>query len=216
MSATDRAADWRRATIVLLVAAAALLVVLVVTGAYLSTTYKPSVSQALDIPGLDDDVPPVRIVHRLVSTGFVLLSVALGVAAAGWAVVRRPRRQVVAPAAAVVPLVALAAAFSGHLLPWDQLALAVVTVDFGVDGVWVAAFDDRVRYVLMGSTEIDQSTYAFWTIVHVVLLPLLLAVAGGVLARLVTAARRTPDPGAGSPVAGDGAPTPDRPSTPAP
>ena len=216
MSATERAAEWRRATAVLLVVVAALLVVLVVTGAYLTTTYKPSVSQALDIPGLPDDVPPARIVHRLASIAFVVAALGLGVAALGAAVASRPRRRGLAPAGAVVPLVALAAGFSGYLLPWDQLALAVVTVDFGVDGVWFAAFDDRVRYVLIGSTEIDQSTYAFWTVVHVVVLPLLLAVAGAVVARLVTGARRTPDPGAASPAAAAGAPTPDTPSTPAP
>jgi quinol-cytochrome oxidoreductase complex cytochrome b subunit len=214
VSATE--ATLRRVALWLVVALAVLLVVLVATGSYLSTTYKPSVSQALDVPGLADDEPPVRVVHRLASTVFFVAATGLAGTTIALAALVGRRHRTSAVAGAAVMLVALGAGFSGYLLPWDQLALWAVTVGDDVYGVWFAAFDDQVRYVLVGSTEVEQSTYAAWTVVHVIVLPVLLAAAGAVVVRVLTAARRTRGPGAASPGAGDAAPTPDTPSTPAP
>jgi hypothetical protein len=72
---------------------------------------------------------------------------------------------------------------------WDQLALRAVTVGTGIHGLWYAAFNHEVRFVLIDGAEVDQSSFAPWAVVHLVV-PFL------VLAALVTgwlASRRVVD-----------------------
>lgn len=72
-------------------------------------------------------------------------------------------------------LATLAGAFTGSLLPWDQMSLWAVTVQGDLRGVLPAAFREDVRFVLIGTTEISQATYRMWTLVHLLGLPLAIA-----------------------------------------
>jgi quinol-cytochrome oxidoreductase complex cytochrome b subunit len=186
---------WRRAAVTFGLITLALLAVLAVTGAFLSTAYRPTVSQALrGIPGVDDDQQAARVIHRVVGLLTLLPAAGLLVAATVLSIRRWGRSGGLAGLAAIpVVLVLAAAALSGFLLPWDQLALFTVEVPRHVEGVWTAAFDDKVRYVLIGRTEIDQETYALWVILHVVVFPLLLVALAVFLGRSLRAARPSPD-----------------------
>jgi quinol-cytochrome oxidoreductase complex cytochrome b subunit len=90
-------------------------------------------------------------------------------------------------AGVAVLVTALAASFTGYLLPWDQLALWAVTAGTGIKGAQ-AIFDAPVKYILIGSREVSVSTYRFWAIAHVVLG--LLVAAAAVLAWLRTRVSR--------------------------
>jgi hypothetical protein len=78
---------------------------------------------------------------------------------------RRPAPIVAAVVATVTSAVAI---LTRDLVGWDQLALTSVTVGDSISGYWVAAFDDRVRFVLVDGQQVGQSTYARSLVVHLV------------------------------------------------
>jgi quinol-cytochrome oxidoreductase complex cytochrome b subunit len=164
------------------------LVVLVVSGVYLWFRYEPTAAAAWPTVRSLDQAPTwssrMRTTHRVAS----FLTIALALAAAILLVGRRidtGRRGAVAGVGVLVT--ALAASFTGYLLPWDQLALWAVTVGSNMRGVQ-ATFDTRVKYLLLGSREISLGTYRFWAISHLVLGALVAAAV--VLAWLRTRERR--------------------------
>ncbi len=61
------------------------------------------------------------------------------------------------------------------MIAWDQLALFRVTVGDGIEGYRIL-FDDDVRFVLIGGTEIVPSTILRMFVLHVVGALLLAAV----------------------------------------
>ena len=78
------------------------------------------------------------------------------------------RRPVPIVASAVATLAAAVAILTRDLVGWDQLALWSVTTGEDISGYWVAAFDDRVRFVVVDAQEVGQSTYARSLTVHLV------------------------------------------------
>ncbi len=134
---------------------------LAVTGVWLWFRYVPSASSAwpgTHVPATDESW--IRTTHRLVS----FLVVALAVTALALVIGRRVRSGVRGILAATGVLVtALAAAITGYLLPWDQLALWAVTVGSDIRGVQ-APFRSEVKYILIGSHEVSPGTYRFWAL----------------------------------------------------
>jgi quinol-cytochrome oxidoreductase complex cytochrome b subunit len=172
----DETRERSDAHVVRLVVVAALAVqvaLLAITGVVLVLFYRPaapSPAQAWSVVQL------VRVVHRVMS---MLLLPSAVVGAVVMAI--RPRRGVAAATALAVT--AAAATFTGYLLPWDQLALWAVTVGSRIEGYrWV--FDDRVRFVLLGGTEVGTDTITRWLAVH-------LALGLAAAALVVPIARRT-------------------------
>jgi quinol-cytochrome oxidoreductase complex cytochrome b subunit len=148
---------WRSLLLGALAALALLLVVLVLTGIALTTSYHPVA------PGADGSTGVAVDVHRLAATlaqSVVLVAV---VAALGWSYQVGRRAW---PGPAVVLALVLVASFTGNLLPYEQLALWAVTTGDSIQGVWLAAFDDRVRFVLVGGVEVSQATYQRWFLAH--------------------------------------------------
>lgn len=47
------------------------------------------------------------------------------------------------------------------------MALWAVTVGSHTEGMWLAAFSDDVRFVLIRGMEISQGTLRLWFIVHI-------------------------------------------------
>jgi len=82
---------------------------------------------------------------------------------------------------------ALAATFTGYLLPWDQLSLWAVTVGTNMRGYGPILHGHRVKYVLIGSTEVGTATFSRWFWVHTLVVPLVIAAA---LIGLVIKSRR--------------------------
>jgi quinol-cytochrome oxidoreductase complex cytochrome b subunit len=168
-----------RARIVLLWVVVLLAGVLAVSGFWLTFTYRPSAAQAW--PDVADPSPMQwpRMIH-VVAT-WLIVPASAGVVVASAAV-----KRAAAPAVGLLVLV-IALAYTGFLIAWDQLALWAVSSAGFPDGMWAAAFDDRVRFVLIGSVEISQGTLRLWFIVHGAVLAVVL---GPTLATVIRAGPR--------------------------
>jgi menaquinol-cytochrome c reductase cytochrome b subunit len=157
--------------------------VLVVTGIALFFVYRPSVGQAWsDVAGVSErwDVrmsAALRFVHRFASGLALPTSLALGIVVA-----LRPagNRRWTGPAlGAGLTVTAVLAAFTGYLLPWDQLALWAVRVGTNLSGYRPLFDPDTVRFVLLDGTEVGRVTVVRWLIVHAAVLgPALLVLLG--------------------------------------
>jgi quinol-cytochrome oxidoreductase complex cytochrome b subunit len=181
---------WLVATRVTAGIVATLFVALLVTGVVLIFRYEPSVNSFASVRSLEDrPILTARSVHRVAALLFVPAVAALAVASGGLFLVRRNRRPLALSMGAVV--VAVAAAFTGYLLPWDQLSLWAVTVGTNMRGYTPILDGHSVKYVLVGSSEIGPGTIDRWFWVHTVAIPV---VFGGALLVLVLLARRTRRP----------------------
>jgi quinol-cytochrome oxidoreductase complex cytochrome b subunit len=164
------------------IAAGAILVaavaVLAVTGFMLADRYRPTGAVEFDSPSELRTVETLHDWHQ----GAAVVAIAAGVVFT--VIAFRRRRRLLIGAAIAATAVLVGGYVSGPWLGWDQLALWAVTVgsEFEGYGVWEAAFDDDVRFVLQGGSEVDQDDYAAAVIIHNIALPALL------LAALVTAA----------------------------
>jgi cytochrome b-561 len=68
--------------------------------------------------------------------------------------------------------------FTGYLLPWDQLAFWAVTVSMNIVGS-VPAVGGAVRDLLIGGREIGQAALMRFYLLHIVVLPIAVAVLFG-------------------------------------
>jgi quinol---cytochrome c reductase cytochrome b subunit, bacillus type len=66
-------------------------------------------------------------------------------------------------------------AFTGYLLPWDQLAVWAVTVGTEMAG-FTPLFGQQVQFVLLGGTVIGPETLLRWYVLHVLALPFFLTI----------------------------------------
>ena len=154
-------------------AAAVLFLLLAVTGALLLVVYEPSPERAHGtVVRLVDEVPfgaLVRNAHHWAANGLVLVALLhlLRVFYRGGHL--PPRRGNWFVGVALLLLV-VACAFTGYLLPWDQLALWAVTVGTNMMG-YTPVFGSSVKYVLLGSKEIGSDTLLRWYVLHVLLFP---------------------------------------------
>jgi hypothetical protein len=101
------------------------------------------------------------------------------------------RRAVVAGSLLAAVVSALVTSLTRGMVEWDQLGLRAVTVGTDMSGYRTAAFDDRVRFVLMGGSEVSQGQYAVALLVHLgapVLGTLTLAIVAWTLRRAARAA----------------------------
>ena len=151
-----------RARIVLLWVVVFLAGVLAVSGVWLTFTYRPSAAQAW--PGVSDSSPLQwpRMIHLVAS--WLIVPASAGLMVASLAV-----KRATSPAVGLLVLV-MALAYTGFLIAWDQLALWAISSAGFPNGMWAAAFDDSVRFVLIGGTEVSQGTLRLWFIVHGALL----------------------------------------------
>jgi quinol-cytochrome oxidoreductase complex cytochrome b subunit len=184
-----------RARRVALVALTGEVLVLAVTGAVLYFAYVPTATQAFG-PGFPEAeggelAQAFRFVHRWVAW----LAVATSVIAAALLAIRSQPAEHMGRARVRGALLAVAmvvATFTGFLLPWDQIALSVVTVGGNLSGyTWLR--DDEILFLLVDNHEIAASTLLQWLVLHTVVL-------GGAVVALLGVAwrsgRHTPAPSA--------------------
>lgn len=172
---------WKVALFASLAVLGLLLGVLAATGVVLTIRYRPTVPGGTVSSGAPDQT--VRDLHRFAATLAQSVVLLAAVAALGWSY-RIGRRAWVGPA--VVLVLVLAASVTGGALPYDQVALWAVTVGDNLEGVWFAAFDDRVRFVLVGGTEVSQDLYQRVLLAHFALAAAAVAVLAAVAWRLRT------------------------------
>jgi quinol-cytochrome oxidoreductase complex cytochrome b subunit len=153
-----------------------LFLLLAVTGALLLVVYEPSPERAHGtVARLVDEVPfgaLVRNVHHWAANGLVLVTLLhlLRVFYRGGHL--PPRRGNWFVGVALLLLV-VGCAFTGYLLPWDQLAFWAVTISTGMlDYVPVAG--GALLRAARGGTDVGPSTLARFFVMHVAILPVTL------------------------------------------
>jgi len=158
-----------------------LLVVLATTGVGLVFTYAPGREQALALTP-HPAIAPARLLHR--TAGLALVPVAAALVAAGL----RGRPRVVAAGLVLIVLVG-ALVWTGYRLPWDQLALSATRTAGRFRGMVTAAFDANVSHVRIDGTDVGQAAFRGRLLLHVTVLPALLAVSGVGTARALRGRR---------------------------
>jgi len=166
---------------------AALFGVLLVTGLLLVFRYQPS--------GSFQGARPeswIRSTHRVASRLFVysaLATLGFSIAVSFERLLKRGTPAWVV--GSLIMLGALAASFTGYLLPWDELALAPVrTGDYR--GFAFLFGHPEVKFVLIGAVEVGKHTVRNWFFVHTIAAPVALVVLGVVGLRLTRRSRLVP------------------------
>ncbi len=76
-------------------------------------------------------------------------------------------------------LLTLFLSFTGYLLPWDQLAFWAITVGTNIV-TYVPWIGDELRYLMLGGTEVGQMALLRFYVLHIAVLPMVMAALVGV------------------------------------
>jgi quinol-cytochrome oxidoreductase complex cytochrome b subunit len=172
--------------------------VLVASGVWLVFNYRPSVDAGLPVARVRYPIAGIgwiRATHRYVSALAIVTSLGAAALVVADALVHDSgrRRVVMLVLGPLLVFTVAAASFTGYLLPWDQLALWAVTAGANFKG-YKAVFGPDVRFVLLGGSEISQSTLWRWFIVHVVVLTLAISALFAATAKLRPSRRQRAEP----------------------
>src|SRR5687768_17375826 len=150
-----------------------LFLALTVTGLYLMFFYVPSISRAYqDIQAIEASVAFgsfVRNMHRW-AAHLLVLTVFLHMARVFYHGAYKPPREFNWVVGVILLFLTLLLAFTGYLLPWDQLAIWAVAVGTSMAG-FTPVFGQQVQFVLLGGVEIGPETLLRWYTLHVLALP---------------------------------------------
>lgn len=144
--------------------------VVVVSGFVLADLYRPPA------PGADPTALPGSVRTSLAWTDrhewwavVALVASLVGVGLVAWLQVERMvsiRGALVTLAGLLAVLAPIATMLTRPRVQWQQIGLWAVTVGVDLDGYWVAAFDDRVRFVLVDGSEVTKGEYAVMLVAH--------------------------------------------------
>jgi len=154
-------------------AALVLFAVLAASGALLLVTYEPSPERAYaTVTAIVDEIPLgafVRSVHHWGANGLVLVAFLhlLRVFYRGGHLPPRSGNWIVG---VVLLLLVVGSAFTGYLLPWDQLAYWAVTISTGMLD-YVPGVGALLLRAARGGAEIGPGTLARFFVLHVAILP---------------------------------------------
>jgi quinol-cytochrome oxidoreductase complex cytochrome b subunit len=159
-----------------------LFILLTVTGIFLMFFYTPAAGSGseiayADMQDLSAAVPFgsfVRNMHRW-AAHLMTLTVFLHMARVFYHGAYKPPREFNWIVGIVLLLLTLLLAFTGYLLPWDQLALWAVSVGTDMMG-YTPVFGDQVKFVLLGGVQIGPETLLRWYVLHVLALPFVLTI----------------------------------------
>ena len=104
----------------------------------------------------------------------MVLVVVLHMARAFYTSAYKPPREFNWIVGVVLLLLTLGASFTGYLLPWDQLSFWAITVGTNIAS-YAPVVGPASREILLGGSEVGQSTLIRFYTLHVALLPLMLA-----------------------------------------
>ena len=154
-----------------------LLLILVVTGVLLMFYYVPSTTQAydrmLDLRGTVAFGPILRNMHRWSAHGMVAV-VFLHMCRVFFTGSYKKPREFNWVIGVVLFLLTLLMSFTGYLLPWDQLAFWAITVGTAIAG-YAPVIGKDIQYLLMGGTSVGQEALLRFYVLHVAVLPAVLA-----------------------------------------
>jgi quinol-cytochrome oxidoreductase complex cytochrome b subunit len=159
-------------------AALVLFLLLAATGALLLVTYEPSPERAYGtVAALVDEVPFgafVRNAHHWAANGLVLVAF-LHLLRVFYRGGHLPPRRGNWLVGIVLLLLVVASAFTGYLLPWDQLAYWAVTISTGMLE-YVPLVGRTLLRAARGGPDIGPATLARFFVLHVAVLPIALLV----------------------------------------
>ncbi len=164
------------------------------TGILLMFYYKPYPDAAYDsIKDIHFVVPTghfIRNIHRWAAQ-LMVIAVLLHMARVFYTAAYRAPREFNWVIGMGLLVVTLGLSFTGYLLPWDQLAYWAITIGANIaqsprevtDAVGVTSYFDPgglQKFILLGSEEIGEEALIRFYLLHVMILPLALAVLMGV------------------------------------
>ena len=157
-----------------------LFILLTVTGIFLMFFYRPSAGAGQELAYADmqritagvqfGDL--VRNMHRW-GGHLMVLTVFLHMARVFYHGAYKPPREFNWVVGVILLFLTMLLAFTGYLLPWDQLAIWAVTVGTSMAG-FTPVFGQQVQFVLLGGVEIGPETLLRWYVLHVLALPFVL------------------------------------------
>ena len=154
-----------------------LFLVLILTGVLLMFYYVPSTTQAydrmLDLRGSVAFGTILRNMHRWSAHGMVAV-VFLHMCRVFLTGAYKKPREFNWVIGVVLFLLTLFMSFTGYLLPWDQLAFWAITVGTAIAG-YAPLVGKDIQYLLMGGTSVGQEALLRFYVLHVALLPAVLA-----------------------------------------
>lgn len=155
-----------------------LFIFLTVTGIFLMFFYRPSTEVVyLDMSDLHTSVAFGLLVRNLHRWGAHLMTVTvfLHMARVFYTGAYKPPREFNWVLGVTLLLVTLLLAFTGYLLPWDQLAIWAVTV--GTEMMYNSpVIGKEVQFVLLGGIQIGAPTLIRWYTLHVLALPFIIVI----------------------------------------
>jgi quinol-cytochrome oxidoreductase complex cytochrome b subunit len=155
-----------------------LFIFLTITGIFLMFFYRPSATEVYqDMVNIQSNVAfgqLVRNLHRW-SAHLMVISVMLHMARVFYTGAYKPPREFNWVLGVTLWLVTLLLAFTGYLLPWDQLAIWAVTV--GTQMIQNSpVVGKEVQFVLLGGAQIGAPTLIRWYTLHVLALPFIIVI----------------------------------------
>jgi len=154
-----------------------LFILLTLTGVLLMFYYVPSVEHAfVDIVKIQTLVPFGQMLRNLHRWGahLMVITTILHMARVFYTGAYKPPREFNWIVGVVLLLLTLGASFTGYLLPWDQLAFWAITV-----GTSIAAYEPMmgrtIQKILLGGPEVGQEALTRFYALHIMVIPLLIA-----------------------------------------
>ena len=154
-----------------------LFILLTITGIFLMFFYRPAAGAGNELAYADmqriiagvsfGDL--VRNMHRW-AAHLMVLTTFLHMARVFYHGAYKPPREFNWVVGVLLLFLTLLLAFTGYLLPWDQLAIWAVAVGTSMAG-FTPIFGQQVQFVLLGGVEIGPETLLRWYVLHVLALP---------------------------------------------
>ena len=155
-----------------------LFILLTITGIYLMFFYRPSVTEVYsDMQRLHTQVSFGLLVRNLHRWGahLMMISVFLHMARVFYTGAYKPPREFNWIVGVILFLLTILLAFTGYLLPWDQLAVWAIAVASGMmeNSPLVGK---QVQFVMLGGPIIGPETLLRWYTLHVLMLPFIIVI----------------------------------------
>jgi quinol-cytochrome oxidoreductase complex cytochrome b subunit len=155
-----------------------LFLVLTVTGVYLMFFYVPSATLAytniLDIQSKVAFGLLTRNIHRW-AAHLMVFFVFLHMMRVFYHGAYKPPREFNWVNGVLLLFSTVFISFTGYLLPWDQIAFWAITIGTNMGG-YVPLFNTPVNRILLGGLEVGQNTLLRFYVLHIMFMPLVIAV----------------------------------------
>jgi quinol-cytochrome oxidoreductase complex cytochrome b subunit len=155
-----------------------LFVVLVVTGVLLMLYYQPAIPNAYqnmkDLQYVVSDGMFLRNMHRW-AAHLMVIAVFLHMLRVFYKGAYRRPREFNWVIGVFLLLLTLLLSYTGYLLPYDQLSYWAVTVGANIVK-YVPLVGNKIRFLLLGGSDIGEYTLVRFYVLHCVILPLVMSV----------------------------------------